>query len=149
MATEDGLDDLSMVFAKVPFSRFPAWESLVRIGGGEENGTKYLELKVPQDGTDRFLYLSTADNEITFGFDLWHTHFGPFLGLKTEDSVAQAIACIESFINQETVVTVCRRDGVWIESGLEYLVAPSALKPHSTNEFFSWCRTHDKTVNVP
>jgi hypothetical protein len=76
-------------------------------------------------------------------------HFGPFLGLKTEDSVAQAIACIESFINQETVVTVCRRDGVWIESGLEYLVAPSALKPRSTTEFFSWCRTHDKTVNVP
>ena|SRR5579862_6717552 len=125
MVIVDGMGDLSKAFILVLFSRFPEWEPHAIALRDEETGADYLQVKVPQEGTDRFLYLSTADDEITVGYDHWHTHIGTFLGLSVDESVAQAMTMIESFLNEETVVTVCRRDGVWIGSGLEHLAAPS------------------------
>jgi hypothetical protein len=142
------MDDLSKAFALALFLRFPEWEVNAVSERDEKMDANHLQIRAPQEGTGRFLYLSTADNEITIGFDYWHTHVGPFLGLNTQECVAQAMTIIESFISEETVVTVCRRDGVWIRSGLEYLAAPSEPTPNSTIEFFSWRRTHDKTINT-
>jgi len=144
----DGMDELSQAFAQAFVSTFPQWEQLAKAVKDEKTRVSYIEVDVGQEGTDRVLHLSTADNEITIGFDNWHTHIGPFLGSDTAESVAEAIAIIESFIAEETIVKVSRRDGVWIESNFEYLVAPSEPKPNSTAQVFSWRRTHDKTIDT-
>jgi hypothetical protein len=148
MEVVDGMGELSKASDRALFSRYPEWRRYLSVLRDEETGADYLQVEVPQEGTDRFLYLSTANGEITMGFDYWHTHVGPFLGLNIEESVAQAMTTIESFMNEETVVTVCRRDGVWIRSGLDHLAAPSEPMPNSTTEFFSWRRTHDKAITT-
>jgi hypothetical protein len=149
MLAHDHMDAVSVAFANALFAEFPDWEALAKTVTDERNGTSYVELSVGQDGTDRALYLRTADNEITIGFDRWHTHIGPFLGIDVADSVAQAMTIIRDFINEVTVVTVSYRDGAWIESGLGYRTAPKALQPQSITKVFSWRRTYATTIETP
>lgn len=149
MLAHRNMDELSVAFSDALFTEFPEWEARARIVREERNGTNYIELSVAQEGTDRALYLSTADNEVTIGFDRWHTHIGPFLGLDIAESAAQAMTIVRDFIDELTVVTVSYRDGAWIESGLGYRAAPKAFKPQSTTKVFSWRRTHDTTITTP
>jgi hypothetical protein len=144
----DRMDELSQGFGRALFLAFPNWERLAEDVKDEKTGAHYIEVDVPQEGTDRRLHLSTVDKEITIAFDHWHTHVGPFLGISTAESVATAITIIESFVTEQAVVKVSRRDGVWIESSLEYLAAPSEPKSHSTTQVFSWLRTHDQTIET-
>jgi len=93
--------------------------------------------------------LSTADDEITIGFEHWHTHVGRFLGIDTTESVATAMTIIENFVAERTVVKISYRDGVWLKSSLDYVVAPSEPEPHSTTEVLSWGGTYDETIQTP
>jgi hypothetical protein len=148
MPTYEGIDELSWEFARSLFTVFPAWESLARIVKDEKTSNNFVEIDVNQDGTDRVLHLSTADDEITIGFDRWHTHVGPFLGLNTAESVATAMNIVEEFVAEKTVVKVVHRDGAWVQSSMEYLVASSEPEPHSTTQVFSWRRTHDAVIET-
>jgi hypothetical protein len=149
LPTYDGTDELSREFARSLFSMFPAWEGLARIVNDEKMGGNFIELDVKQAGTDRLLHLSTADAEMTIGFEHWHTHVGPFLGIDTVESVATAMNIVEDFVAERTVVKIVHRDGVWIRSSLEYLVAPGEPEPRSTTKVFSWRRTYDAIIEIP
>lgn len=140
------MDELSQGFGRALFRAFPNWEPLAKDAEDEKTGGHYIEVEVPQAGSDRGLHLSTADNEITISFDHWHTHVGPFLGIGTTESVDTAMMIIESFVAEQSVVKISRRDAVWIESGLEYLAAPSTSKPNSTTQVLSWRCTYDQTI---
>ncbi len=143
---QQGLDELSQEFAGSLFLAFPAWEQFARVIKGDENGDGCIELHVPQKDSDRFLQLSTAEREITIAFDHWHTHIGTFLGLDTAESVATAMAIIQSFVTENAVVKCCYRGNVWVESSLEYRVAPTEPKPDCRTEVFSWHSTHDEII---
>lgn len=146
MSIYDGLNELSREFARALFTAFPDWEPFARIVSDDTTGTDHLEVEIKQDGTDRVLHLSTVDNEITIGFDRWHTHVGPFLGLTTPESVAGAMTIIETFVTEQTVVKVSYQDGVWTGSSLQYLADPGAPEPHASTEVYSWRRTYDETL---
>jgi len=137
------------VFVRSLLSVFPEWEAFAKIVNDKKAGTNFIEVDVKQEGTDRLLQLSTADDEITIGFEHWHTHVGPFLGIDAVESAATAMNIIEDFVAERTVVKVIHRNGVWIRSSLEYLVAPSEPEPHSTTKVFSWRRTHDDIIETP
>lgn len=96
------MDQLSQGFGPAVLLAFPNWERLAKDVEDENTGCRYIEVDVPQEGSDRPLHLSTADN-----------------------------------------------DGVWIESSLEYLVAPSPPKPNSITQVFSWRCTYDRTIETP
>jgi len=145
----DGMNEISQGFARALFSAFPNWEHLARVANDDKTGANHIEVDVAQDGTDRLLHLSTADNEITIGFEQWHTHVGPFLGITMAESVATAMSIIEDFIAERAVVKVTHRDSAWIVSSLEYVVAPSEPIPNSSTKVFSWRRTYDDIVQAP
>ena len=126
----EGLDELSRKFGGRLLSTFPASEPFARIIR-DASGVATFQVEVAQPDTDRVLYLGTVKDEITIGFDEWHTQVGPFLGIDIEESVETAMGIIESFIS-ETVVKVSYRDGKWIESSLSYRVAPGESKPNCT-----------------
>lgn len=147
MQSEQGLDPLSQCFTQALFRAFPQWEPLTReIDSGY--GSLHFELDIPQEGTSRYLHLSTASNEITITFDGWHTHVGPFLGLNEQECAAMAVTIIDSFITESTVVVVETRDGKWAGSRLEYLAARSAIDPTCMSQVFSWRGTHDR-IHLP
>jgi|SRR5579872_3461956 len=145
----NGMDELSQVFARALFSTFPNWERFLKTVNDDKTGAHYIEVVVPQEGTDRLLHLSTVDHEITIAFEQWHTHLGTFLGIDTAESVATAITIVESFVTEQAVVRISHRDGVWIESSLEYHAAPSEPKPNYKTQVFSWRRTYDETIETP
>lgn len=149
MLAYDKMDQLSQGFGRALSLAFPNWERLAKDVEDEKTGGHYIELEVPREGSDRRLHLSTADNEITIAFDHWHTHVGPFLGISTAEAVDTSMAIIESFVTEQTVVKICRRDGVCIESSLEYLAAPSPRKANSTTQVFSWRCTYDQMIESP
>jgi hypothetical protein len=90
----EGLDKLSYQFARELFSAFPAWKHFAKNVKGAD-GIASVQVDVVQDGTDRVLHLSTAGGKVTIGFDEWHTHVGPFLGIDVEESVKTAIGIIK------------------------------------------------------
>jgi hypothetical protein len=147
--TCDKLSEISQAFAKALFVTFPHWEALAKVVQVDDAKPPILELTVPQDGTDRVLYLSTADDEITVGFDYWHSHIGPFLGIETGESVEQAIGIIEAFVNEQTVVIVTYREGKWVQSSLHNVSTPPELETNSTSHIFSWKRTYDDQIETP
>jgi len=140
-------DELTRRFTEALFDEFPDWRRFAN-PVTENSGNIAIEIKVPQDSTKRFLYLATTDGEITIGFDQWHTHVGPFLGISLEESVATALNMIEDFLREETVVLILERNGVRIESGLHYRAAPSSRVPDATTKVFSWKRTYDETIEA-
>ena len=149
MPIYERMDELSQDFSRALFSAFPAWEQLAKSVKDGKTGASYIEVDIEQEGTNRVLHLSTADDEITISFEQWHTHVGRFLGIDTKESVAMAMTILEGFVNEQTVVKISYVDGVWRESSLEHLVAPSEPKPHSTTEVFSWLGTYDETIETP
>jgi hypothetical protein len=145
----EGMNELAQSFARALFSAFPKWERFAKIVNDDKTGAHWIEVEVVQDGTNRVLHLSTADDEITIGFEQWHTHVGPFLGTDTSESVTTAISIIENFVAERTVVKVIHQDGVWIRSSLDYVVAPSEMEPNSTTRIFSWRRSFDESIETP
>ena len=142
----ESMDELSRRFADNLFATFREWEQFAKTIHETATSAAAVEVEIPQEGTDRVLSLSTADQEITIAFDGWHTHVGPFLGLTTEEAVAEAIGIIAAFVAEETVVKVVYRNGEWKQSTLEYLAAPSDPEPQSTTNIYSWMRTHDQVL---
>jgi len=141
--------ELTKRFRKVLLARFPEWRRFATITRASGNEVPVLELAVPQEGTDRFLRLSTANNEITIQFDRWHTHLGTFLGIGIAECVETAVQMIEDFVWEERLVEIIYRGDVWCSSGLYYRVAPSPPEPHATTKIYSWRRTYDQIVETP
>lgn len=90
--------------------------------------------------------MSTENGEITIGFDEWHTHIGPFLGLDEDECVSTALGMAEAFLAEETVVTVAHRKGRWIGSSLEYVAAPSEPETNAMTRVFFGKLTHDRVI---
>lgn len=134
--------ELTALFRKALFDEYPEWLTYLKDPpDGAASGT--LEVEIPQAGTGRSLHLMTGGEEITLGFDAWHTHMGPFLGLSVEESVEGAMMMIRAFVTEETVVAIGHMDGVWQESSLHYRVAPGHGNPLWTTKVFSWRQTYD------
>jgi hypothetical protein len=146
--------ELTKLFTEALFAKFPSWQTLAK-PVSEPSGKVAIKIEVPQENSEYILYLSTTDGEITVGFadiapgDEWHTHVGPFLGITEEESVLQAVNIIEDFVNEEAVVIVVKRDGVWAESTLQYRCAPIPPAEHAVSKVFSWKHSYDKTIDSP
>ena len=143
------LDEMSGAFVAELFEQFPNWKPFMRIVETPGYEWATVEFAVPQEHTGRFLTLATDDEQITIGFDLWHTHIGPFLCGDIEGSVRTVMAMITDFIDEARVVEVVHRDGKWLHSGLCYRAAPSKVEPNATTTTYSWLGTYDNTVTMP
>lgn len=140
------LDELSRRFAESLFAVFPAWRGLATAGIDSTTGCASIEVRIPQEGSGRFLHIETANNEITIAFDEWHTHIGPFLGISVGESVTTAINIIRSFVTEEAVVQVVYQHGAWKQSGMHYLAAPSETVLQATTKIYSWKHTYDQVI---
>ena len=105
-----------------------------------------MEVTIEQPGTDRALRIRTDDNEITIGYDMWHTHVGAFMGISDSEAVELASADIRSIIAEQSVIVVVYRDGKWAGSSLEDADSVIAVKPGSTAHVYSWKRSHDRVL---
>ena len=105
-----------------------------------------MELTVEQPGTGRALRIRTDDDEITIGYDMWHTHVGAFMGISDSEAIELAVADIRSILAEQSVIVVVYRDGKWTGSSLEDADSAIAVKPGSITHVYSWRGTHDRVL---
>jgi hypothetical protein len=123
--------------------RFPTWHRFAEIAGDEAS-------KVPQPGSDRSLWISTEDDEVTIGFDKWHCHESAWLGddeaSVEADIVRRSIELIEDILDEREVVIVRFRDGTWVGSNLEAACDEIEAISGEVARVFSWRGTLDRVI---
>jgi hypothetical protein len=147
MLDRSSLNPLSRSFAELLFQEFGEWEKFAELlPDPYGSGGSAMEVTVAQTGTDRALRVRTDDNEITVGYDMWHTHVGAFMGISDSEAIELALADIRSIIAEQSVIVVVYRDGKWERSSLEYADSVVAVDPGSTTHVYSWKGTYDRVA---
>ena len=142
MLNRGTLSGLSAAFAECLFLAYPEWEGLANnLDGGA------FKVEIPQPGTDRTLWSDTQDAEITVGYDHYHAHFGPFLGLSDQESITQAMDEIRAIVQEDMVVMNSFRDGKWVQSMLGRPDKSVVTQPGGTTHIYSWLGTHNRTLD--
>ena len=166
----DGMIELARRFAERLFAEYPEWEPYAKVVWSDWLEAKTLEVRVPQEGSDRVLQVDIHDeDEITIAFDLWHTHVEWLKwreGFDAEEIAMDALRVIRSFVSEEMVVKVVRKNGAFDMSTIDYVAAfgdrarraftslgtlqsVPALRegvPRETITILSWRHTYDKVI---
>lgn len=156
MVDETLLDYLSRTLYRGVLERFPEWHSFAEIAEDDAGDGRSILFKVPQPGSERFLWISTEDGEVTISFDKWHTHESAWLGDQENDVdvtvegniVRRSLKLIEDILNEQEVVVVRYRDGAWAGSALQ--AATDDIEPISgeVTHVFSWRGTFDQVITA-
>ncbi len=152
MLKEEMLDSLSRELARRLLQRYPEWHRFVEIEGPDDGQESTVLLKVPQPETDQFLWIDTADGEISIGFANWHTHAGLWLEDGDEESESSAVECalrlITQIIDELVVVVVTTRNGEWTGSTLLAAEEDISSELGETVTVCSWRRTYDRVFDA-
>jgi hypothetical protein len=141
MLDRSALNELSAAFADRLFHKYPQWEHLAK---NLQDGP--FEVSVPQPGADRYLLISTQDDEITIGYDYWHDHLGSFLGLSDKEVIDQGMEEIRAIIEEDLVVMISFRDDKWVQSMHWRPATPVITEPGGTTQLRSWLGTYDRVL---
>ena len=110
-ASETSLDPISravLAFIRKERSQFAA---RVEIQADTEAGHSILEVRlpVPNPKIKYPLYITTENEELTWGFGGWHGHFPA----ATESDIAKVFSQIDSVLRDELLAVTFARDGKW------------------------------------
>lgn len=84
----------------------------------EAVGAYLVEVKSPNEDASASLWISTEDEEITVGFDAFHSHFETWHFESEELAFREAIALTRGIIAEKFLVASWWRDGKWSGSQL-------------------------------
>ena len=119
----------SLTTAEQLFAEFPKWRALARSETAEA-GTQYLVIEVPpppQAMVEHGLVIDTSNDEITVGFDSYHSHFDDWVGDGEQFGTQAAIEFIKQIIFERTAVVSWWQGKEWRGSAqLEAGAKPAA-----------------------
>ena len=96
----------SLTTAEQLFAEFPDWRALARTETAED-GAEYLVIEVPpppQAMVEHGLVIDTSNEEITVGFDSYHSHFDDWVGDGEQFGTEAVIEFIKQIISERTAV---------------------------------------------
>ncbi len=137
-----GLDDFSRSFADALFAAVLSVRGYAR----SQNGRLLIDMKPGAERQDCEFWVSTAGEEITIGFGMFHAHFDwPALDLSLE---SDPIKFVQSVISDATLIEDWALDGEW--SGSSILGAAEEpdltdMKPGHVVHIRSWSGDRDRT----
>lgn len=132
-------------------SEFPKWRTLVR-AETDDDGRRYfvVEVKAPKPANvEHGLLISTSNDEVTVGFDTFHSHFDDWVG-ESES----ALVFIKQLVTEHVAVLSWWFDDQWrgsthIEAGAEPTLPKWAgAQPVNRIRVRSWNGTFNSDVNV-
>ena len=152
MLEESLLDCLSRTLYRRVLERFAEWISFAEITGDDVSEGRSILFKVPQPGSDRFLWVSTEGDEVTISFDKWHCHESAWL--EDEEPTVDAniarrsIELIDDILSESEVVVVRFQNGTWTGSTLQ--AATEIVEPASGEvvHVLSWRGTFNRLVSA-
>ena len=135
------LDEYSVNFSKMLYSIFPRFKQYEEIKEYDEYSEAYLLIEVQSSSnSENILWISTYDEEITVGFDWYHTHFG--YSEIDEDDFKLAIDLIKEIVEEKMAIAVIKKKDSWIRS---YIIKNNELpeiNKDETIEIKSWNGTY-------
>ncbi|GAA0182125.1 hypothetical protein SH2C18_45580 [Clostridium sediminicola] len=135
------LNEYSVDFSKILYSAFPTFEKYQEIKEYEGYDKAYLLIEVPSPhNKDNDLWISTHNEEITVGFDWYHTHFG--YGETDEDDFKLAINFIKEIIEEKIAIAVIKKKGAWVSSCIIKDNKIPEIEEDETIEIKSWNGTY-------
>jgi len=109
------MDVHSLNAASELFAIFPQWRSLARTEKGED-GTEFLIVDVtppPEANVEYGLTIDTAGDEITVGFDYYHSHFDAWVGDGEHFGTKAALGFIRQIVAEEVAVASWWKGEKW------------------------------------
>lgn len=132
------LNDFSQGFADRLFAKHPEWRQYV-----DESSAEVLAIEVPSPNTcaRTGLCIDTDDDEVTVGFDRFHSHF---FGRGDEEIYDAALAFIDGILSEAVVVLVYHEGERWAKSMCVDSLDPwPHPEPGQTRVVRSWKGTLD------
>jgi len=104
------LNEYSKRFAEKLVAKYPQWDAYIKLCA-EATAPGSLELTIPAPNQQgRELYISTSGDEITIGFDTWHTHYRNYETDDQEDEFIGALDLLEEIVTEKLAVVSCLHD---------------------------------------
>jgi len=113
------MDCFSKRFAAALLNAFPEWSDLVLQAERED----CLQLRIEAPSGNGHLSISTEGEEVTVGFDMWHTHyqenywFPGYEGELCEQPFERVIQFLKDFLNDRVVIRIWTKNGEYAVSG--------------------------------
>ncbi|MDH5828911.1 hypothetical protein QFW80_00030 [Luteimonas sp. M1R5S18] len=92
--------------AKELFVEFPEWTEFVSWEAADD-GTRYLVIQVPAPpmaDVEHGLHIDTSNNEVTVGFDFYHSHFDDFIGDGEHFGTKAALEFIRQIVSERVAI---------------------------------------------
>ncbi len=140
----DGLDSFSSSFADALFSAIPELLTHARV----ENGLLLIDLKPGLERSNCEFWISTAGEEITVGFGMFHMHFD--WPARDGSRWSDPIRFVQSVMSDETLIEDWTLAGKWSGSGvLSATEQPdlSGMEPEHVVYIRSWSGARDRTIH--
>src|SRR5438270_13193705 len=119
----------SLAAAEQLFAEFPEWRALARTETAE-GGAEFLVIEVappPQAMVEHGLVIDTSNDEVTVGFDCYHSHFDDWVGDGEHFGTQAAIEFIKQIVSERIVVVSWWQGEEWRGSAQLEPGAPAAL----------------------
>ena len=84
----------------------------------EAAGAYLVEVESPNDNASASLWISTEDEEITVGFDAFHSHFETWHFDSEEKAFREALALARSIVAEKVLIASWWKDEKWSGSQL-------------------------------
>lgn len=100
------MDPFSAAASEQIFAAFPEWRAIAR----EEqagDGSSFLVVEVTPPATamvEHGLVIDTANQEVTVGFDCYHTHFDESIGDGERFGIEAALEFVRQIVNERVAV---------------------------------------------
>ena len=137
------MDAFSDQAASAIFAAFPGWRQYGR-EEQREDGTSYLVLQIDpplEAAVDKVLLIHTDNDEVTVGFDFYHSHFGSAVGDGNRLGAAAAVEFVRHLVSERIAVASWWLDDDWRGSAQVAAGATpiaSFVKEHNRIRVRSW-----------
>jgi hypothetical protein len=109
------MDSFSLAAADEIFAAFPDWRSFGREEKTQDE-TSFLIIKVmpPKEANvEHGLVVDTSNQEITVGFDCYHSHFDHWVGDGSHFGTQAALEFVKQIVNEQVAVVSWWLDNEW------------------------------------
>ena len=152
------LNAYSQRFAAVLFAAYPRWHEFATVDTteGVDEGALLVEISPPETAVRRELRgplrISTDEQQITVGFDVYHTHFNRYAAELEAEAFADALAFLEDLLAERIAVASWWDCDEWrgsttVATGAE-LSTPEWARAAKAVRVRSWRGTYDQDVEA-
>ncbi len=109
------MDPFSLTTADEIFAAFPEWQAFAREEPADD-GSFFLLIQITppsESNVEHGLFIDTQNQEVTVGFDYYHSHFDQWIGDGDHFGIEAALEFVRQILNEEVAIVSWWEDETW------------------------------------